>query len=86
MTKTLHATFDGEVLRPEGPVDLEVNGHYVLTVNPVPEPPPAEDTDVTRDPAYDIASLAVHTGIPDLASEHDHYLYGTPKRNQTNDN
>ena len=26
------------------------------------------------------ASLAVKTGIPDLATEHDHYLYGTPKR------
>jgi Holliday junction resolvasome RuvABC DNA-binding subunit len=23
---------------------------------------------------------AVETGIPDLAEEHNHYLYGTPKR------
>lgn len=23
---------------------------------------------------------AINTGIPDLAEEHDHYLYGTPKR------
>jgi predicted DNA-binding antitoxin AbrB/MazE fold protein len=32
--------------------------------------------DVENDPAFDIASLAVETGIPDLAAEHDHYLYG----------
>lgn len=38
--------------------------------------------EVDDDPAFDIASLAVETGIPDLAKEHDHYLYGTPKRNK----
>lgn len=27
-----------------------------------------------------LASHAVNTGIRDLADEHDHYLYGTPKR------
>lgn len=40
--------------------------------------------DVGDDPAFDIASLAVETGIPDLAKEHDHYLYGTPKRGKRN--
>jgi len=28
----------------------------------------------------DLDLLAVDTGIPDLAAQHDHYLYGTPKR------
>jgi predicted DNA-binding antitoxin AbrB/MazE fold protein len=37
-----------------------------------------------RDPAYDLSDLAVEAGIPDLASEHDHYLYGTPKRGKRN--
>jgi hypothetical protein len=36
--------------------------------------------DAEEDPAYGISSLAVDTGIEDLAIEHDHYLYGTPKR------
>jgi hypothetical protein len=27
-----------------------------------------------------LEACAVETGIPDLAQEHDHYLYGTPKR------
>jgi hypothetical protein len=28
---------------------------------------------------FDIADLAVDTGIPDLATNVDHYLYGHPK-------
>jgi hypothetical protein len=28
----------------------------------------------------DLDSLAVDTGINDLAAQHDHYLYGMPKR------
>jgi len=36
--------------------------------------------DGAADPAYRISSLAVDTGIEDLAIEHDPYLYGTPKR------
>lgn len=27
-----------------------------------------------------ILECQVDTGIPDLASQHDHYLYGTPKK------
>ncbi|GIK56854.1 MAG: hypothetical protein HND44_06170 [Chloroflexi bacterium] len=27
-----------------------------------------------------LAESVVDTGIPDLAAEHDHYLYGSPKR------
>ena len=27
-----------------------------------------------------LAQVAVNTGIRDLAAEHDHYIYGTPKR------
>jgi hypothetical protein len=27
-----------------------------------------------------MTEIPVDTGIPDLAHEHDHYLYGTPKR------
>ena len=31
-------------------------------------------------PLYGIHTLAVKTGISDLAHQHDHYLYGTEKR------
>jgi len=33
-----------------------------------------------EDPADRIFELAVETGVPDLAEQHDHYVYGTPKR------
>lgn len=34
----------------------------------------------TADPADNLASLAVDLGIRDLAAQHDHYIYGTPKK------
>jgi hypothetical protein len=33
-----------------------------------------------EDPADRLGDEAAETGIPDLASEHDHYIYGTPRR------
>ena len=38
--------------------------------------PLLEVADAEQDPAFDIASLAVTTNIPDISSEHDHYLHG----------
>lgn len=32
------------------------------------------------DPADDLSQFAVRTGIRDLASQHDHYCSGAPKR------
>lgn len=32
-----------------------------------------------EDPPFEMTSLAVDTGIPDLATNIDHYLYGHPK-------
>jgi hypothetical protein len=60
--------------RPDRFIFLAVK-KYTITVKSLPE-----DTDVEQDPAFDLSSLAVTTGIPDLASEHDHYLYGLPKQ------
>ncbi|MCL4789411.1 MAG: hypothetical protein KJ070_21920 [Verrucomicrobia bacterium] len=43
-----------------------------------PEPPPTvRDEDL--DPAWRMDELAGDTGIPDLAVNLDHYLYGHPK-------
>ncbi len=33
------------------------------------------------DPLFRMPELAVETGIPDLATNVDHYLYGHPKAN-----
>jgi predicted DNA-binding antitoxin AbrB/MazE fold protein len=75
MTKTLEVVYDGSVFRPSGPVNLEAGKKYTISVSSSDK-----NTDVEQDPAFDIASLAVATNIPDLSAEHDHYLYGLPKR------
>ena len=79
-TKMLHAVFDGKVLKPVKPVDLKVDTRYVLTVESK-----QEVIDVEKDPAFNLSSLAVKTNISDLSTEHDHYLYGLPKRGSDGD-
>ncbi len=44
-----------------------------VKVEPDPVPAPEDD------PLWHIPDLAVDTGIPDLAANIDHYLYGHPK-------
>ncbi len=78
MTTKIRAVFDGKVLCPEEPVDLKVNGRYLIKIEPLKKNKNRKKVD--NDPAYDLSSLAVKTGITDLASEHDHYLYGSPKK------
>ncbi len=80
MTKTLHAVFDGKVLKPEETVDLEKGERYVLTIESK-----QKITDVEKDPAFDLSSLSVKTNISDLATEHDHYLYGIPRQRSYGD-
>jgi predicted DNA-binding antitoxin AbrB/MazE fold protein len=75
MTKTLEVVYDGSVFRPSGPVDLEAGKKYTISVCS-----PEKDERVEQDSAFDLSSLAVATNIPDLSEEHDHYLYGSPKR------
>lgn len=75
MDKTLTVLFDGQVLRPDSPPDLEPNTRYVITIQTAL--PPAEEGDV-----WDVLEeLAGTVEAPrDWAREHDHYLYGTAKR------
>ncbi len=49
------------------------------------EPPQDADEEELPDGAWDelmkaIEECQMDTGIPDLAQQHDHYLYGTPRR------
>jgi hypothetical protein len=46
-----------------------------VTVQTVDVPVPI----ASDDPVYRLGELAVPTGIPDLATNIDHYLYGHPK-------
>jgi len=74
MTKTMTAIYDGQCLRPEAPLDLKPNTRCRITV----ETP----SDATPGDAWDaLASATGSVQAPsDWAEQHDHYLYGTPKR------
>jgi len=72
----LDVVFDGDVLRPIDEIELIPGKKYTVII----ESEGGYENNPELDPAYNIASLAVDTGIPDLAYEHDHYLYGTDKR------
>lgn len=69
----LTAIFDGSVLRPEQPIDLEPNKRYLIAII-------AEDKQ--SGDAWDVLeNLAGTIEAPeDWSSEHNHYLYGTNKQ------
>jgi hypothetical protein len=78
VTTSMRVKFDGKVLVPEGPVDLPVGPSLEVRIA---EPPSPE----TSAPLALLAELAENlpprNGPPtDRAAQHDHYLYGTPKR------
>jgi hypothetical protein len=73
MIKTLHAIFDGKVLRPEGSVDLDVGKHYVLIVERTIEKAPREET---LYPLTQILDIATDIGVEDLSTRHDWYAHG----------
>jgi hypothetical protein len=50
----------------------------LVRIEPVLGPLPADTG--SADPADDLGKFAVRTGITDLASQHDHYASGAPKR------
>jgi len=75
---TLRAHFDGKVLVPDEPVDLPVNCALEVQVNPVeglstPVKPLASLLEAAR-------KFPATGGSADGAAQHDHYLYGLPKR------
>jgi hypothetical protein len=77
--ETMRVRFDGQVFVPEGPVDLPVG--YVAEI---PVRPPAA-TPTSRAPLLELLKVLDQFPSnpdwpPDGAEQHDHYLYGTPKR------
>jgi hypothetical protein len=73
-TKTLHAIFDGNVLRPEESIDLELNVRYLITIEHKEETGPQSLWDTLNKFSGKVE------GPEDWSKEHDHYLYGVPKR------
>lgn len=75
MEKKVTVVFDGSVLRPDTHLDLAPNTRYVITIQELNEASSPPD-------AWDVLEAMVGTveAPPDWSSEHDHYLYGTPKK------
>ena len=67
--KTLTVTFDGQVLCPEEPVDLEPNVHYIVTIERKEEKPLVPSNRAFRK----ILERATNLGVSDLAEQHDHW-------------
>ncbi len=73
MTTTVFATFDGEVLRPEGPVTLAPNTRVRLTIETTME-------DETKSRSFLQTARALNLDGPSDWSERlEEYLYGEAK-------
>ena len=72
--QTIEAVFDGEVFRPEHAMSLVPHRRYRITVTDIGG---AEGLD-----AWEVLDALAGTVVApeDWAAEHDHYLYGVPKR------
>jgi predicted DNA-binding antitoxin AbrB/MazE fold protein len=78
MTRTIDAIYDGQVLRPLVPLDLQPNERCRITIESQ-TPSQAVGKKIPRC-VREILEMAEDLGVPDLAQQHDHYLYGLPKR------
>jgi hypothetical protein len=73
MAHSVTGHYDGNVIVPDEPLDLPTGQRVELEVRLV-ESVPGRFADLA-DLAADLPDAPA-----DLASQHDHYLYGTPKR------
>lgn len=74
MTKTVRAVFDGVVLRPEEPMDLQPNKAYIISIEG--EVPNHENAEEEPYPLTEIARIAVDMGVTDLSTRHDWHARG----------
>ncbi len=78
MQEQLIVTYDGSAFYPEENIILEPNTRYTIQI--ISQEKPQETT--TKN-AWDLLEEmeGSYEAPEDWSSEHDHYLYGTPKRN-----
>ncbi len=77
MLQTITVLFDGEVLRPLTPLELTPDTEYVITIDTVVPPSLLANGDAWQL----LETLTGTVNAPaDWSAEHDHYLYGIPKK------
>jgi hypothetical protein len=72
MTRTVYLTFDGQVFRPEGPIDLEPDTRVRATIEPAGAKAGALGAFLA------IAKSLKLDGPPDWSSHLEDYLYRVP--------
>jgi predicted DNA-binding antitoxin AbrB/MazE fold protein len=72
MTASVEAIYENGVFRPLNELGLREGARVKIAVL-------LTDSE-TSDPAYNLSELAEETGITDLATNIDHYLYGLPRQ------
>lgn len=70
MSQTLDAIFDGNVFRPDGPIQLEPNTRVRLTIEPALTSAPESESFLR------VARSLNLEGPPDWSTRLDEYLYG----------
>jgi len=74
----INAHYDGKVIVPDEPLDLLPNQALIVRIEAK-----SADESPARESALEwfAANASESTDIPsDLSHQHDHYLYGAPKR------
>ena len=84
MTTNLKAIYENGVLRLQEPLPLPEGAQVEVTVT-TSEEDNGELSQKTNGQAWDVltqllAECSIDTGVSDLAQQHDHYLYGVPKK------
>lgn len=73
----INAHYDGKVIVPDEPVDLPPNQALIVRIETKSLEPPTRESAL----AWLAANASDSTDVPsDLSHQHDHYLYGVPKR------
>ena len=73
MTKIINAHFDGRVIVPDEPVQLPIGQPLRIHLE-VPQAEPGRFADLLQ------FAAELPDAPTDLAAQHDHYLYGTPRK------
>ncbi len=77
--------FQNGIARPTEPVEGRNGQPVIITFleeGETTQPPPSVNEADWDALMKLVEACAVDTGIPDLAHQHDHYLYGTPKKKE----